>query len=408
MDVINVTCSGCGHAMRFGADKAGRKAKCSKCATIVPIPTGAEIASGAPPVVAAADDPTAVSAAPGTPTAEDIGAYGVTVEEEKKTDEEPKKKKKEDKKHLPKLQRKVKALADGENWEKVRLGLLFIFFGTCLWAIAHLLQGIYLLLGTVDYPEYARLIGHELIERRQIMPDGGGFWDVNQLNLLLGMTAGPSFVTFAKVCLITSIVFTLFQLILNGVGYGFCMAVPRRFGTFGQVVTMMCLAVVSFLFVIFLKLLPVVGAYGWIPVMLLTPEIDLTEYNMERCLPLTVLWSGSPFWEMMLTILVHFVYFLEPAVGCVFIWSIGKFVKDPRIDEGGHSLSHLALGQMFILISYLLLSVTGSTPILVYVLRVVYCLWYAFLALLILRYATLLMKTREVLDAKIHPAAVAE
>lgn len=408
MDVINVTCGGCGHAMRFAADKAGRKAKCPKCASVVPIPTGTEITSAAPPVVAAAEAPPAVTAASSVPTSDDIGAYGVTEAEQKQVEEEPKKKKKDEKKKLPKLQRKVKALADGDSWEKVRLGLLFVFLGTCLWAIAHLLQGVYLLLGTVDYPEYARLIGGELITRRQMMPEGGGFWDINQLNLLLGMTAGPSFATFAKICLITGIVLTIFQLLLNGVGYGFCLAVPRRFGTYGQVVAMLVLAVLSLLLVIFLKLLPALGAYGWLPVMLLTPEIDLTEYNMDRCLPLTVLWSGSAFWELILTLTVHMVYFLEPAIGCVFLWSVGKFVKDSRVEEGGHSLSHLALGQMFILFSYLLLSVTGSTPILVYVLRVVYCLWYFFLALFILRYAALIMKSREVLEDKIHPAAVAE
>lgn len=42
MSTITFNCTKCGQAMRVGADKAGRKAKCTKCATILTIPAAEE------------------------------------------------------------------------------------------------------------------------------------------------------------------------------------------------------------------------------------------------------------------------------------------------------------------------------------------------------------------------------
>ena len=42
MSTITFNCTKCGQAMRVGADKAGRKAKCTKCATIMTIPAAEE------------------------------------------------------------------------------------------------------------------------------------------------------------------------------------------------------------------------------------------------------------------------------------------------------------------------------------------------------------------------------
>ena len=38
MEVIAVKCAICGHGMKFAADKAGRKAKCPKCETVLTVP----------------------------------------------------------------------------------------------------------------------------------------------------------------------------------------------------------------------------------------------------------------------------------------------------------------------------------------------------------------------------------
>jgi hypothetical protein len=43
MSTITFNCTKCGQAMRVGADKAGRKAKCTKCATILTIPAAEEV-----------------------------------------------------------------------------------------------------------------------------------------------------------------------------------------------------------------------------------------------------------------------------------------------------------------------------------------------------------------------------
>jgi hypothetical protein len=399
--------------MRFGQDKAGKKARCPKCSTLVLIPAddedededededqdedeGDEEAKAAPP------PPLPSETKPAPP--DDLGAYGasdvISAEEKNK---EPEKKAKKKKKKAPKLSRKVRAIPDAEQWEKVRGGLIFIFIGTVLWGAAHALQGTYVALGVVDYTEFVRPLAEELNARQQPLPEGGRFWDINGLNVLLGMISGHGFLALAKTCLILAVILRLAQPIVSCVGYLVCLAVPQRYGTTFQATLLLMLGGWNTLVILFLMVLPVLGIYSYYLVPLLTPEIAMTEYNMERSMPLHILWMSRPFLEFMFNIVVQMLLYLEPIVGAVFLWSIGLSIKEPKIAQGGQSLAQLGLGQFYILLSYHMLSVAGTTPVLVTVLRVLYVLWYAFLLLFILSYAGLLLKTREALYTKINP-----
>ena len=411
MEAIVVRCKTCKHAMKFSAEKAGKRSKCPKCDTIVlitadekPEPKADDKPEPKPdekPAAAPDDDDDAG------------GAYGVftdpEIEERRKqiaAEEEARlKNRKKDKKNLPKVTRKKKVIPDAESWKKVHLGFLFMLIGTCIWGFTHVLQGSYVLLGSVEFPEYANLIGTNL-ERRggeNDLPEKGQFWAVDQLEVLLGMVAGRDLVGFAKTCLVVATLLYFVQALCWGLGYGLALPVPRRFGMFGQLLTSLGIAFVNFLVMFIFKLLPVAGIISFIMIPFVVPEVVMTEYNMERTMPLHVMWGSAPFWENFLTIIFRFIFYLQPAFGCIFIWSVGTAIKDDGLQESARGTTQLCLGTMFVLVCFHLLSLCGATPVMVTVLRVFYGAWFGFSLLLIGQYALLIMKCRSVLYEKIYP-----
>jgi len=382
MEAIVVRCKTCKHAMKFSAEKAGKRSKCPKCDTVVLIKADEKPESK--------PEEKKPEPAPATPPADDDGpaSYDVftdpEIEERKKkiaAEEEArvKNKRKNDKKNLPKVARKKKAIPDADSWKKVRLAFLFTLIGTCIWGFTHVLQGSFVLLGSVEFPEYATLIGTNLETRwrRNDLPDKGQFWAVDELNVHLGMIAGRDLVGFAKTCLVVGTLLYFLQAVCWGLGSGIALPVPRRFGMFGQLLTSLALAFFNFLVMFIFKLLPVVGILSYIMIPFVTPEIAMTEYNMERTMPLHVMWSPAPYWENFLTIIFRFVFYLQPAFGCIFIWSIGTAVKDEGLEESARGTTQLCLGTMFVLVCFHLLSLCGATPVMVTLLRVFYGVWLA-------------------------------
>ena len=417
MDAIIIRCKSCQHTMKFTAEKAGKKAKCSKCGALVVIEAEDESAEPDAPVVAAAPAVTAppevtAPAAPVDPFADDGPAeYGVFIdpelaalEQKRQEEEEAAKKKRKDKKNLPKVARKIKAIPDAEAWDKVRLGLLFLFFGTCAWIATHLLQGAYVLIGTVELPEYAALLANTVETRVGAdLPPPGNFWDVDQFDIYMGMIAGRTYSGFAKVCLTVATLLYFVQALCWGIGYALFLPVPRRNGMFGHVLAMIGLLIFNGLVVLIFKLLPILGVMNYIMIPYVVPEIAMTEYNMERAIPINVLWSGAPFWENFLCVLFRFTQYLEPAMVCIFLWSAGVVIKSDEMAEEGRGRARMCLGTLFVLVAFHLLSVCGATPVLVMVLRVFYILWYFFLIMFMLQYVMFLLKARQVLDDKIRP-----
>lgn len=397
--------------MKFSAEKEGKRAKCPKCGGAVPIVAAVEPEkppepppSPPKPVDEFADDGPALYEATVDPELEEIRKR-IEAEEE-----EARKRKKKGKKKLPKVARKVKAIPDADSWAKVRFGLQLMMFGFGAGLFAHLLRGAYVLLGSVEFSEYAVMIAHNLEHRggNDDFPENDGFWDLENLRIYLGMIAGRKLLDFAHGSLILSTVSTLAQIILMGLGQAMCLSVPNRFGTFGQIVAMMVLTAINFLVVLIFCFLPAIGVMGYVMIPFVTPEICLTEYNMERMVPINVLWSGSPFWENFLTFLFYCCRYFHFALACIFVWSCGLSIKEKPVSEGGSGMTQLCLGTLFTLIAFQLVSLCGASPILVQVMRVVYTVWFGFLVLFFLRVCLLLMQTRAVLDEKINPKNLAE
>ncbi len=417
MEAIQVRCKTCKHAMKFSAEKAGKRAKCPKCDTIVLIQAEeaapqvkAAAAEAAAAEAAAAEAAAVVAAAP--PEDDSAAGYGVFLDPElealKKQREEEERlaaKKKRERKVLPKVARKVKAIPEAEAWAKVRFGLLFTFIGTVVWIATHILQGSYVVIGTADLPEYAQLIASILETRggENDFPERGQFWDVDDLDIFLGMIAGREFIGYAKTCLVLASLLYLLQALCWGASYIISLPVPRRFATLGQLIAAMVLSFLNFLTMFFFKLLPVLGAYSWILVPFLTPEIVLTEYNMERVIPIHALWSGAPFWDNFLNLILKFCFYLQPTFGCIFIWTIGTAMKDEALEQRAKGLTQLSLGTFFTLFCFHMLSLCGASPVLVWTVRIFYGVWYCFLLLFMLSYAALILKCRAIMYEKIYP-----
>jgi hypothetical protein len=399
MDAISVRCKMCKHAMKFSAEKAGKRAKCPKCDAVVLI--------AADPKTEAAKEDAPAESAPVAPVADDENdgpaEYGVWTdpeiekrkqemaaeEEERRT----RRKKKKDK-NLPIVTRKIKAIPDADSWKSVRLGLLITLVGVFIWGFTHVLQSSYVLLGSVEYSEYATLI-HEKVNQK----DG----DVNYRDVYLGMIAGRDFFGTAKAFLIMGTLLYFFQALAWGAGNVIAMPVPRRYGMLGQLITGLILGFFNFTIMFVFKLLPVLGIISYVMIPFVTPEIDMTEYNMERLIPLHIMWSGAPFWESFLTIIFRTLFYLQPMMGCVFIWSIGTAIKDEKLEQSARGMTQLCLGVLFIQVCFHFLAMCGATPVMVTVLRVFYGVWFGFALLFIAQYALLILNCRLILFEKIYP-----
>jgi hypothetical protein len=412
MEAIIVRCKMCKHTMKFSPQKAGKRAKCPKCDTIVLIQAEEEVQKkeASPTPELAPEAPPAPKPATNDEEEDAEGAYGVFLDPEieerqkKLREAEEAKGKKKDRKKLPKVGRKIKAIPDARSWNFVRLGMLFIFIGTWIWLACHIMQGTYVILGVVEFPEYAHLIGRNLEMRNdEGFPEIGRGWDLDWVEVYLGMIVGRDFASYARFCLTLSSFLFYVQALLWAAGYLCCLPVPRRFGMFGQIIAAGVFSVINTIFNFFLKFLPVIGVHGYVLIPFLFPEISMTEYNMERMVPIHVLWSGAPFWESVFNLILKFMVYLEPAFVSMFIWSAGIAIKDENIEQGGKGRTQMALGTYFIMVVFHLMSLTGASPVMVMVMRVVYTLWYFFVVIFLLQYAMLIMKFRAVLYDKIHP-----
>lgn len=420
MAAILVRCKTCKHGMKFSAEKAGKRAKCPKCETINVI----EEAEEAPQVKAGAEEAAAAVAAPvvaaAPPEDDPEGAYEVTLDPEleflkkkREEDERARERARRKREMLPSVRRKLKAIADAPAWDRVRFALLFAFLGSFIWLFTHLLQVSYVIIGSRDYPEYAAMIAAHL-ERRGEGNDGdkgdfpgpGQFWNVNDLNMHLDMISGRQFSGFAKTCLVISTLLYFAQALLWGISYLMSLSVPPRYGTKLQLILSMVLAFFNFLFMFFFKLLPVLGIVGWVMIPFVVPEIAMTEYNMERQIPITIMWGGvgmQSFFENLFTLIIKFSIYLQPTMGCIFLWSVASHMKEEGLEKAARGLTQMSLGTFFILFVFHLFCLCGATPVLVWILRIVYGVWVGFLVMFIISYIVLLWKVRGVLYEKLHP-----
>jgi hypothetical protein len=266
-------------------------------------------------------------------------------------------------------------------------------------------------LGTVEFTDYSRLV-NELIERQMAVrmagdepdiPEDGRFWEFSQFHMLVAMAGGRGFVGFAKFCLVVNLILYPIQAILWVVGFILCFPVPRHHGTLGLLITFLVLGGFNFLFFLFFRLLPTTGLYRYYLIPYFIPEVMIAEYNMDRLYPFFMLWSPTPFWESLLAIFLQFIFILQPIIGVVFIWCCATTLKNIRIEENADGIAVTGFGQYFLWLSMLMIALCGTSPVLVWVLRILYVMWYSFLMMFIIRFALLAWRFREYLETRLNP-----
>src|SRR5262245_52779759 len=152
MSVITFQCFACNQVLQVGADKAGRKAKCSQCGTVLTIPVLAGAASEG--VLPAASLPAA--SLPAAPVARPVAAPPAAlpsalppsapppvpaparIDDVKVIDDEPRRRRLyDDDDDEPRSRRRRDDDYDVRRpvyskWDKVRIGFLIAFIGLCV------------------------------------------------------------------------------------------------------------------------------------------------------------------------------------------------------------------------------------------------------------------------------------
>lgn len=316
----------------------------------------------------------------------------------KKREEEDAKKAEEKKKNEPKHQISVrrKNIGDLEAWAKVDRAMIFFLAGVCVWGASHFLYGLMLFLGMVQGPEYAGPVVRFLIHPEQPPLELGQGDVLDRASFVMAMLAGSNLVTTAYVLSILVQVLSWIQTGLWVAGYAIAwQGVPAENGAKGQLTALYSLAGLNFLFNFFFQFLPLVGAYTYVMMPLMGHELSMAEFNMERTTSIPVFWSYSPFWETLFAFVIFGCRFAEPALIAYFIWTVAYLMKEEPLDESARTVIAMGGSVFFLLLAYLLFSISGTSPVLVKLLRLLYLLWYAFIVVWILRLAALTSKCRE-------------
>lgn len=395
MDLISFRCTSCKQVLKVSSDKAGRKAKCVKCGKDLTIPA-AQPPAQPPSLPAVADDED-----------QDEGGYGL-LESHKSPElalaagQEDKKKPVQEKKDQPaKFQPEIrhKTIQHHEDWQKFQLALILVFAGVCAWGLAFSFQVLFVAIGSLQGPVYNAVVeevllkpaqGAAVVEGQPPAMDRGGF--------IIGLIIGLDYFSLGRMLIIIAHVCGLLQGLLGLAGYSMCIGVPDRYGTRGLAFALLGVCLVNLLLSLLFKLLPFAGAMNYAMVPLVGPELAMLDANVERLVPLHAAWAYAPFWETFLTFLLLLVFFAEPVLFCLFLRAAGQSWKDEGVEQQSLRLLQVVFGQLFILVAYYVLSLSGTSEVVVTVLRIVYFLWVCFLLGFIIFYAKALLQTRGVLD----------
>lgn len=381
-------------------ENLSRKVVCPACGQWARLPEGEAIAAPKLPpkmVKAMMSQATLVEDAPSPPPPplppradgdddEEGGAYTLTAAEEKPAAlvEDKKKKKAKDKKPAIKRKLKKKTVQFAEDWQKVLIAIWLMFAGMCVWGVCWLLHLIIVLEGLLSSTLYSPL-QLELIRDNQL--EMGPF--------VIGLMCNLSNLDSGKALYITEQALFLVSGGCFLAAYCICLGVPNVFGTRGQTITLIVMGVINLLVTLLLRLLPAAGAMGYVMVPLVAPEIAFSVASLERSLPLHVFWSGSPFWEFFAAIMFQAIFFGEPILFCVFLRSTALALKDDQwLEPRAQSLMRIGFGQYFMLLTYYMLSITGTTDVVGWTLLIVYLVWRCFLIGYIINYALVLFGSR--------------
>jgi predicted RNA-binding Zn-ribbon protein involved in translation (DUF1610 family) len=401
MALISFRCTSCNQGLKVGADKAGRKIKCTKCGTVLIVPSSDSEEAKTAGASAAAARSTTPGLAPEEPKKKvveeeenDMKGYGLLMEPEAEEQQAPDKAKKDQQKAEP-LKRKLKTLPDLDLWEKVKTGLQIMMVGTFAWGGAVLFMTLLVILGIINGPEYSEVLENVMTVKTT---PAGEVMVPNMPAFMIGLVSGTGYEGIGKTFYILSAVLALLQLIIWMAGYGVCLAIPDRYGTRGQLKALLALGGLNFLAILILKLLPAIGSINYILVPYAIPEVSLIDANMGRDPTIWVHWAEAPFWEMLLNVALLGLFYAQPVLIGVFIWSIGMTLREDPLIHLGHGAVTITFGIAFGLLAFHLLTMTGTSGVALVVLRVTYGLWLGFTILLLVRLPMAIQSTRAILQ----------
>jgi hypothetical protein len=394
MNIITFQCSNCQKVLRIGAENAGKKARCSKCGHGLVIPKESQppsnpstparfdpFADEGESIYSFANDPPPdiKDSTSGKVRLQDVYGRDEDEDTDDEDDEEKEAKEREQQRLLGARRREAlarlrKTPLDFAQWEKVRLGILLVFIGVVAWLAAVAMQKLVVLIGLPYSGEYAAVAANELVNRAEPIEPGKAP-TLYRARFLIALIGGGDLVDVNLWLYRLSYLLVLIQLVCTGTGYVICLAAPTRYGARGLIVTLLPVVGFSFILTLGLKLLPVAGAYQYTMIPLIAPETALLRTNIDRVIPIHLFWSEAPFWESLLSILLHLATFGELVLFCIFLRAAALNLKDEPLQRSAEPLIKLGLAIGFILVSFHLLINTGTTEVLINILWGVY--WFA-------------------------------
>ena len=405
MALITFRCPSCKLVLKIAAEKAGRKAKC-RCGAELTIPL---VSEDLPAVAKAAAAPRSAAMEEDEET---VSGYGLAAVPEPVEEQKPKEQPKElkaattprDEEELERKRRRRAALRkapmDPVRWERVRVGILLVLVATYLWVGAIVLQLVLLGIGMANGPGYAAAADIPVLIPPQPDLPLGEELDLDKTSFVVALLAGMESMDTGFWLMRIGQVFVLLQGLAAIAGCAICLSVPPRFGTYGMVLAALSIAVLNLILQLVFKLLPLTGPM-YIMIPLVTPELTMTTANVGRLLPLHVYWSDAPFWEIFAALLIQMLFYAPPVLFSLFLRGAGLSLRDEKLPGLANGIIVLALGTAFALVAYYLLSLTGTSEVMGWVMRAVYGLWVAFLLGELLWYAHVLHQSREIIAAKL-------
>jgi hypothetical protein len=391
-ELITFKCTNCQHVLKIGAEKAGRKAKCPKCGQSLTIPGGTETGpktfeqelEEGKGIYGFADEPVTTA-----PKIDVIAPVRPGRAEDDDDDDKPK---------GPKRDKAVKqrALLEPERWKSVKVGLQIIGAGYGLWLLVFVMHVVPFLIGVAghmipiifqdpasawrgDYAEltvaYTKTLdAHEKGEAGEL-----GAEYVGKTAYAVGLLSGKGPMELNLWVFRVTQVFMLVTSLVLIAGYCVALPVPERFGTKKILIALIAVGGCNLLFQLVFKLLPLTGVMNFTLLMLVTPEMPLVDANIERTSPLHEFWSDAPFWECLLALLLQMLSLTEPVLYGAFLRAIALQMKSEELEGTSRGMIKLGLSQVFIQLVYLMLANTGTTDVLIGVLRALYTMAHCFM-----------------------------
>jgi hypothetical protein len=361
MDTITFKCPSCKFALKVAADKAGRKAKCTKCGAALTVPAKSETA------------PAATAAKKSPLDDDDDGPLTYTLKADTGKGEIPDPTERTELGTIRgpgrRFVKKEAIITDAAEWRRVGFGTQIIAGGLIIWAMSFMLYRVPLVLGTAVGEQYAYAA-----DDRLVVPNTDGPPDLDQSSYAIVLVAGDFWGTFMIWIVRLSQVLVLLQTAMLVGGYIICLVAPERYGTRLQLFTLIGLAMANLFFLLIFKLLPMFGLYTYTIIPFAVPEVVMMEMNAERVETIGTFWMRWPMLEYPWAIIMTILLYLEPAMIAVFLNSVSMGIKSHTLEKRSNAAMQLGFSQIFIQVVWLMAALCGTSIVLLWVLRFVYAI----------------------------------